>query len=60
LLKYEAIDAKDLTEHYEENEIKFSCPGVLCVLKEKLTGQILIVANSHFFWDPRFDFLKMH
>ena len=60
LLRFESVDARRLVDFYKENEIKFSVPGIVCVLKEKATQQVIIVANSHLFWDPRFDYVKMH
>ena len=71
LLKSECIDTKELMDLYEEkitkksdkkdiNEFKFSVPGIIYVLKDKTTQQKFIIANSHFYWDPRYDFFKMH
>jgi hypothetical protein len=57
LMKFHQIDILKLSELYKEKEISNSA-GFICVLKEKSSSQLIIVANSHLIWDPRFDYIK--
>ena len=49
----DVVKEYDLPEEYERNNV-----ALMCLLRHKETGQVMIVVSTHIFWNPAFDYVK--
>jgi len=48
-----------MIELYKLDALKIA--GVfVCAFKHKETGEMVIVSNSHLYWNPKVDYIKFH
>lgn len=59
LVSKRQVDFNDVCEAYNwDCSFKKYNQALICLLKHKETGQKLVVVNTHFHWNPDFDYVK--
>lgn len=52
------INMRKLAKEVDNPDVVFNA-GVVCLFRHKQSGKQVIISNSHFMWNPRFDHIKI-
>ena len=59
LITYEAINLNDVAKLHGDHGAFLQCDtGVICLLKHKPSGKLIVIGNTHLDYHPSRDFVK--